>query len=385
MCAVDPARLERAFAVLARGVEQGAFAGAVAAVGGPDQLVVRAFGHAALRPEKIPMRTDTLFDLASLTKVVAALPAVLRLVEEGAFSLDAPVHAILPEFPDERVTVRHLLTHTGGLPAWRPLYLDCRGWDEYLRAIGQVPLESAPGTRVVYSDLGFILLGGIVVRVTGQPLADFCKSAVFDPLGMAETCWTPRVDRSRIAATEEGNRTEYGMAGSRAAEFGRWRRGILWGEANDGNAFYGLDGVSSHAGLFSTAADLAAYARAWLRGGAPILSRAAVALATRNLTPGQAEARGLGWQKPPADPLPARPHSCGELLSPASFGHTGFTGTSLWIDPERQLFVILLTNRLHPVPRRAGPDLFALRPAFHNAVASAWDCADEGGEAPETP
>lgn len=376
MSAPDPARLERAFAVLERGVEQGAFAGAVAAVGGPDELAVRAYGCAALQPEPVPMRTDTLFDLASLTKVVATLPAVLHLVEEGAFSLETPVHAILPEFRDGRVTVRHLLTHTSGLPAWRPLYLDCRGWDEYLRAIGQTPLEFAPGTQVTYSDLGFILLGGIVSRVTGQPLPDFCRSAVFAPLGMAETSWLPRVDRARIAATEEGNRTEFGMAGSRAAEFGRWRRGILWGEANDGNAWYGLDGVSSHAGLFSTAADLVAYARAWLRGGAPILSRAAVRLATQNLTPGMADARGLGWQKPPTDPLPARPHSCGELLSPASFGHTGFTGTSLWIDPERQLFVVLLTNRLHPVPRRAGPDLFALRPAFHNAVAAAWDHAD---------
>jgi len=371
MPVIDEDRLERAFAVIERGVEGGAFAGAVAAVGCGDALVVRAFGHAALQPERVPMRPDTLFDLASLTKVVATTPAVLRLVEEGAFSLDAPVADLLPEFADRRVTVRHLLTHTSGLPAWKPLYLECRGLPEYLRAIGELPLERAPGERVVYSDLGFILLGAIVERVTGRSLPDYCRTAVFEPLGMADAGWLPRAPRERIAATEAGNRTEMGMVGDRASEFGRWRQEILWGEVNDGNAHYGLGGVAGHAGLFGTAADLISCALAWLCRGEPILSPPTVQLATRNLTPGLGEARGLGWQKPPQETLPSRPHSCGELLSGAAFGHTGFTGTSLWIDPEKDLFIILLTNRLHPVPHRTGPDLFALRPAFHNAVAAA--------------
>lgn len=371
MVSLDKRRLELAFAVVQRGVEGGAFAGAVAAVGRGDEVVVRAFGHAALQPERVPMRADTLFDLASLTKVVATTPAVLRLVEQGAFSLDAPVADLLPEFTDRRVTVRHLLTHTSGLPAWLPLYLDQRGLPAYLRAIGRLPLEQAPGERVVYSDLGFILLGAIVARVTGQSLPDFCRTAVFEPLGMRETGWLPQVPRARIAATEEGNRTEMEMAGLRAAEFDRWRQEILWGEVNDGNAHYGLGGVAGHAGLFGTAQDLALYALAWLRGGRPILSPPTVQLATRNLTPAPGEARGLGWQKPPQETLPSRPHSCGELLSDSAFGHTGFTGTSLWIDPEKQLFIILLTNRLHPVRHRKGPDLFALRPAFHNAVVAA--------------
>jgi len=372
MCALDPARLERAFALLARGVECGAFAGAVAAVGGLDEAEVRAFGHAALRPRSVPMRTDTRFDLASLTKVVATTPAVLHLLEEGAFSLETPVRDLLPEFADGRVTVRHLLTHTSGLPAWLPLYIDHHGLDDYRAAIGRLPLEREPGRQVVYSDLGFILLGAIVERLTGLSLPAYCESAVFAPLGMATAGWLPPGPLDGVAATEEGNRIEMGMAGERADAFLRWRQGILWGEANDGNAFYGLDGVAGHAGLFGTAADLIAYARAWLRGGAPVLSPHTVALATRNLTPGMVDARGLGWQKPPAEPFPARPCSGGELLSASAFGHTGFTGTSLWVDPEKGLFIILLTNRLHPVPERCGPDLFALRPRFHNAAVAAW-------------
>lgn len=365
--------LDRAFAVVERGVAEGAFAGAVAVIGDLERTAVRAFGHAVLDPAAIPMSEDTVFDLASLTKVVATTPAVLQLVEAGEISLESPVRAILPEFGDDRVTIRHLLTHTSGLPAWRPLYIDHRGWEAYLRAIGSTPLEREPGTQVVYSDLGFILLGGIVQRVTGLTLPDYCRTAIFEPLGMAETGWLPQLPQARIAATERGNATEYGMAGARAGDFARWRQEILWGEANDGNAYYGLDGVSSHAGLFGTAADLAAYARAWLGGGGPILSRQTVRLATQSLTPGMADNRGLGWQKPTAERLPAKPQSCGELLSPAAFGHTGFTGTSLWIDPQLGFFIILLTNRLHPVPKRTGVDLFAIRPAFHNAAAAAWE------------
>lgn len=365
----DPARLERAFAVVERGISAGAYPGAVAAVGGSDGVVaIRAFGHAALQPERVPMRTDTLFDLASLTKVVATTPVILSLLEEGAFVLETPVQEILPAFRDPRVTIRHLLTHTSGLPAWRPLYLDHRGWEAYTAAICEMPLVREPGTQVEYSDLGFILLGAIIQRVTGGALDEVCRKRVFEPLGMARTGWLPQEPASAIAATETGNQVEFEMCGDRAAAFPRWRDYVLRGEVNDGNAWYGLDGISSHAGLFSTASDLAAYAQVWLRGGAPLLSRHTVELAIRNYTPGMAENRGLGWQKPPTGPFPDRRHSCGDLLSPRAFGHTGFTGTSLWIDPDRDLFVILLTNRLHP---RAANGLVAVRPAFHNAVVAA--------------
>ncbi|MDB4896813.1 MAG: beta-lactamase [Firmicutes bacterium] len=365
----DAARLAQAFAIVERGIAQGAYPGAVAAVGGMDGVAaVRAFGLAVQEPEQLPMRTDTLFDLASLTKVVAATPALLRLLEDGAFVLETPVRQMIPEFGDDRVTMRHLLTHTSGLPAWCGLYLDHRGWEAYTAAICATELLREPGTAVAYSDLGFMLLGAVIQRLTGQTLPDYCRTAIFEPLGMHDTGWLPAQGRQRIAATERGNQVEYGMCGDRAPGFSRWRRAITWGEANDGNCFYGLDGVSSHAGLFGTAADMARYAQAWLRGGRPVLGRHTVALATRSHTPAMADNRALGWQKPPAAAFPSSRASCGDMLSPQAFGHTGFTGTSLWIDPDKDLFMILLTNRLHPA---AKDGLFAVRPAFHNAVVAA--------------
>ncbi|HWI66044.1 MAG TPA: serine hydrolase domain-containing protein [Symbiobacteriaceae bacterium] len=366
MATQDPVLLERAFAVVAQGVRREAYAGAVAAVGDSNGIwEMRAFGMAAVEPDQVPMGTDTIFDLASLTKVVATTPAILRLLEEGAFVLETPVTHILPDFKDARVTMRHLLTHTSGLPAWRALYLDCQGWEEYMAAICAMPLVRDPGTQVEYSDLGFILLGGIIQRVTGQPLPEYCRRTVFEPLGMKCT-WLPTVPNAAMAATERGNQVEYGMCKERAEAFPRWRREVIWGEVNDGNAHYGLQGVSSHAGLFGTADDLARYARAWLRKGEGMLGRYTVALATRSHTTGlPGENRGLGWQKPPTALFPNGRFNGGDMLSPAAFGHTGFTGTSVWIDPEKDLFAILLTNRLHPV---ATDGLFAVRPAFHNAV-----------------
>lgn len=365
---MDDIRLERAFAILEKGIQAGAFPGAVAAVGGADgPAVVRALGAAVMQPIQIGMQPDTLFDLASLTKVVATTPAILHLLEAGAFVLETPVRQIIPAFPHPRVTIRHLLTHTSGLPAWRGLYLEHRGWADYTRAICEQELEREPGQQTVYSDLGFLLLGAIIEQVTGRSLPEFCQDAVLSPLGMAETSWLPKANRERIAATETGNRIEYGMCGELAESFSRWRRDLIWGEVNDGNAWYGLDGSASHAGLFGTAGDLVRYARAWLQGGGPILGRQTVSLATRSHTVGMSANRALGWQKPPAAALPDGRASCGDLMSPAAYGHTGFTGTSLWIDPEQDLFVILLTNRLHPV---ASDGLTAVRPAFHNAVVA---------------
>lgn len=365
---IDARKLERAFGILDAATRSGAFPGAVAAVGGAEgPAAVKALGAAALQPVSAAMEPGTLFDLASLTKVVATTPAILHLLEAGAFVLETPVKHILPAFTDARVTIRHLLTHTSGLPAWRGLYLDHRGWEAYTRAICGEALEREPGRLTVYSDLGFILLGAIVQRVTGQTLPDFCRETVFEPLGMTETGWCPQVPRERIAATETGNRVEYAMCGERAQTFPRWREGVIWGGVNDGNAYYGLDGVASHAGLFGTAADLVRYAQAWLRGGAPILGRHTVSLATRSHTPSMSANRALGWQKPPAAAFPEGRASCGDMLSASAYGHTGFTGTSLWIDPEKELFIILLTNRLHP---SASDGLTAVRPAFHNAVVA---------------
>jgi len=357
---LDPTRLEEAFAVVSEGIGAGAYPGAVAAVGGPDGLeAMRAFGHSAVEPEPIPMQTDTIFDLASLTKVVATTPAVLRLIEDGAIALEQPVHELLPAFRDRRVTICHLLTHTSGLPAWKGLYLEHRGWEDYIKGICQVAPEREPGVAVTYSDLGFLLLGAVVMRVTGQSLPDLCRTAVFEPLGMTETGWLPTAPRERIAATERTNSTEISMTEGQADGF-PWRTSLMWGEAHDGNAWYGLGGVASHAGLFGTAADLARCCTAWLNGGGPILKPSTVALATANWTPGMAEQRGLGWQKPPAP-------SAGDRLTPAAYGHTGFTGTSIWIDPGQSFFAILLTNRVHPYAREG---LTPVRSAFMDAVVN---------------
>lgn len=369
---LDPAALERALALVGRFAASGAYAGAVALAGRRGQVAAcRAFGAAvATGTAPVPMVPDTIFDLASVTKVTATLPSVLRLVDAGELLLDQSVGQILPAFGTDgdrrEVTVRRLLSHSSGLPGWRGLYLDHRGPEQYLAAICSQELEYRPGSKVVYSDLGFMLLGEIVRHITGQRIDAFAAREVFGPLGMVDTGYRPGPElQQRIAATERGNGIEYGMCQERAAAFGRWRQHVIRGEANDGNCFYGLDGVAGHAGLFGTAADLWRYAQMWLGegsyGGRRILSPAVVRLATTPQAPG----RGLGWQIRPGEP---ELHPAGELLGRRTFGHTGFTGTSLFIDPDRALVAILLTNRLHPEPSTA---MEHVRPAFHNAVAAA--------------
>ncbi len=320
------------------------------------------------------MIEQTIFDLASLTKVVATLPAVLLLVGGGAFPLDEPVGRILPEFGTAgwkgEATIRRLLSHTAGLPAWLPLYLDHVGPEQYLEAITQTQPVARPGDRVVYSDLGFILLGEVVRRVSGQDIARFVSTEVFARLGLRTTMFTPPASlRERIAATEHGNRTEIGMCGERAGSFSRWRHEVIWGEANDGNSFYGMAGVSGHAGLFGTASDLARYGQLWLQDGVwegqRVLNEVLVGEATREQAPG----RGLGWRLPAPNASSATDPS--NVLGPNAYGHTGFTGTSLWIDPARVLVLVLLSNRLHPVARS---EIEAIRPAFHAAVTAAcWE------------
>lgn len=377
MSALDRSPVPIAFAdawqIVVDGARDGAFAGAVALVARRDEIMLHAAtGWAAVQPERIPATTGTIFDLASVTKVVATLPSILILIGRGAFGLDDPIGKILPEFGlnglRRAVTIRRLLSHTSGLPAWRPLYIDATGSTDYLAMIARVELESEPGTAVSYSDLGIILLGEAIRRVTGDDVATFADREVFAPLGMTDTRFNPPAAwRPRIAATEIGNPREIEMAAECAAEFPGWRTDLIWGEVHDGNAHYGLGGVAGHAGLFGTASDLFRYGRLWLQGGVwdgrRLISEALVAEATRRQAPG----RGLGWRVRPEDPE-ALAGSPDRSLSDRSFGHTGFTGTSLWIDPARDLTVVLLTNRVHPLSR---PEIEAIRPAFHDAVAAA--------------
>ncbi|HEY8427818.1 MAG TPA: serine hydrolase [Sandaracinaceae bacterium] len=303
---------------------RGGAPGCVVLLGRSDGVVFRrAYGARAIDPMREPMTADTVFDLASLTKAVATTSAVLWLAERGRIELDAPVSRYLPDLAGggrERITVRHLLTHRAGLPAVDPL----RGYDgerrEVLARILRTPLESAPGARVRYSDLGFIVLGALVERVTGRDLDAFVRETIFEPLGMRETRYAPPSEwLPRIAPTERAER----------------RGGVLIrGVVHDPRAFR-LGGVAGNAGLFSTADDLARFARMLLRGGELDGARVFSAETVRAIRSEEGE-RGLGWD---------RGHP---TLSPAAFGHGGFTGTSLWIDPDEDLFVLLLSNRVHP-------------------------------------
>ncbi|RLF05891.1 MAG: hypothetical protein DRK00_03230 [Thermoprotei archaeon] len=351
----NPERLARLDQLVKYHIRRGCYPGAVLLVARHGRIVyLKAFGYSSLYPRVEEMRVDTLFDLASLTKVVATTTIALRLVEEGLISLDDPVSAYIPAFSGgakDKVRLWHLLTHTSGLPAYAPLFSILASREEVTGYISGLKLEYEPGTRVVYSDLGFILLGEILEKVAGEPLDKLAKELIFKPLEMRNTTYNPPLElRERAAATE----------------YCKYRRRILRGEVHDENAWF-MGGVAGHAGLFSTAQDLAVFAQMMLNrgeyGGVRVLSPASVECATRNHTEGLGERRGLGWA------LNTRPCSCGDLMSPKAYGHTGFTGVSLWIDPVYDLFVIFLTNRVHPT--RENRCLISARRLIHNVVMGA--------------
>lgn len=399
----------KAWDVIEKGIRDGAFPGAVAAVAADTGIIAeRAFGHAVLEPHPVHMRNDMIFDVASLTKVVAMAPAVLLLVDRGMLSLDEPVANYLPQWQGpikEDVTIRQLLTHTGGLAAWYPTYARRGDADDDqhtgIDVITSLNLAYSPGTKVEYSCLGYMLLGRIVELVTSQPLHQFSAENIFKPLGMTDTHYRPiaasgasgeaseigaaqaTVNAERIVATERGNMYERGLLQLRGLTFDGWGDGVAIGEVHDGNARYAMGGVSGNAGLFTTAQDLVRYGQAWLqalRGESAWLSKAIARLAVTDHTSDLDSSPGLGWMLLPArataqaaGPTPIGPRACGELMSPGSFGHTGFTGTSLWIDPKPGLVFVLLSNRVHPYVR-TGHDV--VRARFHNAVIAALTRAD---------
>ena len=309
-----------------------AFPGAVLAVGKDGVLAhLQPFGRLSY-DDDAPVRADTMYDLASLTKVVVTTTMAMILVDEGKLDINKPVSAFLPEFrggAKDKVTVWHLLTHSSGIDWWAPLYKELKGKDAYVRRILAMDLVYEPGTKSVYSDLGVILLGEILERVAGQDLESFARARVLGPLGMKDTTYRPGPElRPRIAPTENDP----------------WRGHVLRGEVHDENAA-ALGGVAPHAGLFSTASDLARFAQMLLDGGVfehqRIVSRETVERFTKRAGVPDSS-RALGWD------TPSENSSAGSLFGPRSFGHTGFTGTSMWMDPDRNLFVILLTNRVHP-------------------------------------
>jgi CubicO group peptidase (beta-lactamase class C family) len=335
--------------------DRGAFPGGVVAVGNRSGLIhLHPFGRLSYAPDARSVKAGTLYDLASLTKVVATTTMAMILVDEGRLVLDRPVQDFLPGFQSpgkEMVKVRHLLTHSSGLDATAPLFQEVRGKADYVERIAAMDLGYPPGSRSVYSDLGVILLGEILEITAGQPLDAFVQERVFKPLGMKHTRFLPPVRLwPRIAPTENDP----------------WRGRMVQGEVHDENAF-AMGGVAPHAGLFSTAGDLARFARMLLNGGVleghRIVSSETLELFTRRAGIPDSD-RALGW-----DTKSAEGSSAGTLFSSDSFGHTGFTGTSIWIDPERQLFVILLTNRVHPT--RENNLIREVRPAVADAVVRA--------------
>lgn len=312
------------------GIHEGAAPGATVAVGRYGRLVhLKAYGVMA-HTDSSPVDINTIYDMASLTKVIATSTAAMILEEEGKLDLSRTVVSYLPEFNSAEkggITIRMLLTHRGGLEAFAPLYKTFRGREQYLEQINTRPLKYVPGTQAIYSDWEMMLMQFVIERITGTTLDQFVADRVFRPLGMTSTLFTPDSSlRSRIAPTE----------------FDSTRGGVVRGFVHDENA-WALGGVSGHAGLFSTAPDLAVFAQMLLNGGTykgvRILKPSTIARWTARQDPGSS--RAYGWDTPSGQ------SSAGHYFSARSFGHTGFTGTSIWIDPERSLFVILLTNRVN--------------------------------------
>ena len=318
------------------GIRGGVFPGAVVVVGSHDSiLLARGYGHLTWSAKSpVPDPDSTLYDLASLTKVVATTPAIMLLVERGMVKLDQPVQYYLPEFAapgKEKVSVWNLLAHNSGLRSF--LRLDTLARDSAMarQIVLQEPLRWKPGARVEYSDLNAMLLGWIVERVSGVSLDRFASGNVFAPLGMTQTRFLPpKAVYYRTAPTN------------------LWRGTSIAGSVNDQNAAR-LGGVSGHAGLFSTGMDVARYAQLYLRGGNTAGGRRVVLSRTIELfTRRGAGNRALGWEVRDT----TKADNSGRLMSPRAFGHTGFTGTSVWIDPDHDVFAVVLTNRVYATRAR---------------------------------
>jgi len=388
-------RFASAFSILQEAIAAHAFPAASVAVTLQRKLVaLKAFGHfvgeddpadkleggapllgGVARSGNPEVSTSTLFDLASLTKPIATTTMAMILYERGLLELDAPVAGIAPEFlsnSDPRrcdVTFRLLLAHSSGLPAYEKLFLKAHSREELLRTAFTTPLTATPGARAEYSDIGFIVLGIVLERIAEESLDTYCRREIFGPLGMTNTIFNPPAElRQQIPPTaderpESHQSSDISRAGVPAAQMrSTFRNRIIQGEVQDENAFI-LGGVAGHAGLFSTAEDVALLAEFMLQGGSPIIRRETISLFTRRESSPPGTWRTLGWD------TPTPPSQSGKHFGQRSYGHLGYTGTSLWIDPERQLSVTLLTNRTWP--DCSNQAIKEVRPKFHDAIIEA--------------
>ncbi|HEX6043647.1 MAG TPA: serine hydrolase, partial [Pyrinomonadaceae bacterium] len=344
-------RLAEMDSVINDEIAKGRLPGAVVLVGRKGHVVwEKTYGSRAVEPTREAMTAETIFDVASLTKVVATATSIMILVERGKLRLNDPVSLHIPELKGdgrERVTIELLLTHVSGYGPDFDLRERWTGHEEAIKRLIAEPLRNPPGTRFTYSDIGFITLGEVVARVSGMPLDEFAKKNIFTPLRMRDTGFRPAASlQSRIAPTEK-RRGQLSYLGDSAANIGA--EGDVWlrGQVHDPTS-YRMNGVAGHAGLFSTASDLAIYCQMILNGGeyggVRILAPLTVAEMTRpRVVTSNGGTRGLGW-----DINTSFSSNRGELFPLGSFGHTGFTGTSIWIDPASQMFVVFLSNRVHP-------------------------------------
>jgi CubicO group peptidase (beta-lactamase class C family) len=334
-----------------------AFPAASLAVTHRGKLVaLKSLGRFTFDANSSDVTDDNLFDIASLTKVVATTTMAMILYERGLLDLDVPVAAVVPEFANtndprrHEVTLGMLLAHSSGLPAYVKLFLNADSPEALLDAACTTELVADPGSRAEYSDIGFIILGVALARIVDEPLDHFCQREVFGPLGMLSTTYNPAPPlRPRSVPTADDQ---------------AFRRRIIQGEVQDENASV-LGGVAGHAGLFSTASDVSRFALTMLDGGRPILRPETLAVFTKRQSSPPGTSRALGWD------TPSQPSQSGQHFSSSSFGHLGYTGTSLWIDPQRELSVTLLTNRTWPDCKNQ--TIKQIRPTVHDAIVEALE------------
>lgn len=362
LSAQDFSRVEN---LINSGISKGYFPGAQLIVGNKDGVIYSGnFGNTDY--ENGHSVTDfTIYDLASLTKVIATTSAIMKLYDEKKIDLDDVVSYYIPEFgknDKKYVRIKHLLLHSSGLKAWMPFYQTCRNKQDVINAISDEFISFEPGSGTIYSDLNAILLSEIVERVTKMPFDVYCRENIFEPLGMNYTSFNPKgVSLSSIAPTEFDS---------------NWRRKLIHGEVHDEAAAL-LNGVSGNAGLFSNASDIAIFMEMVLNNGEYSDNRSA-ALQKRNFVKSETiekflgkdpfatnySSRAHGWDTKPEPTRWRRP--CGELISDNCFGHTGFTGTSVWADRDREIYIVFLTNRVYPTRRNTG--ILELRPELHNMI-----------------
>lgn len=326
-------------------VSAGYFPGAVVLAGNVrEDLFFEIYGQAQVEPVLRPMRPDAIFDLASLTKPIATATSILILKEERMLSLSdrlAHYFPALKSSPYKDATILQALVHTSGIPAWFPLYIVAAGAKEEIDYIAGLAPKFAPGKGVEYSCLNYILLGAVIERASGFTVGEFSRRKVFEPLGMKDTCFLPgESKRERFVTTEVGNEHEKEVCRNYPGRIAvPWRAYAITGEVHDGNAFYGFGGVSGNAGLFAPVADLARFIRSLL-GRKSVISREGIELMIGNHTAHLDQGRGIGWG--------VASRFAGQFFSKKTFGHTGFTGVCIYADPVTELFVLLMTNSVHP-------------------------------------